>query len=228
MRTFSAATLGGVISDLPIAPSTLRGDAVTRGTRLAWTTILWNVAEGTIALIAGGVAGSAALVAFGLDSAVESGSGVFALRRLAAEGAGAAPQAVERAERRAQRGIAVSLGVLALWVLVQAAWTLVARERPEATWVGIALPAVSILVMGFLARAKRKVAGTLRSRALEADAFQTTTCFRLSILTLAGIGLHAAFGLWWADPVAALVMISPILQEARDAWRGRPCGCIAC
>jgi divalent metal cation (Fe/Co/Zn/Cd) transporter len=217
-----------MLPDLPLVRPASPPAALVQGTRLAWTTILWNVAEGAIALAAGGAAGSAALVAFGLDSAVESASGVLALRRLSVEAGGASGAAVEAAERRAQRGIALSLVALALWIAAQSAWTLLAREEPEATWVGIALPAVSILVMGFLARAKRTVAGALHSRALEADAFQTTTCFRLSILTLAGIGLHAAFGLWWADPVAALLMIGPVLQEARDAWRGRPCGCAAC
>jgi divalent metal cation (Fe/Co/Zn/Cd) transporter len=211
------------MSGLPIlAPSPPR-TAVLRGIRLAWATILWNVAEGALALVAGGAAGSAALVAFGLDSAVESASGVFALRRLSA-----GPDAVEDAERRAQRGIALSLVALAVWVLAQSVWTLVRAARPEPTLVGIVLPLLSIGGMAWLARAKRQVAGVLRSRALQADAFQTTTCFRLSVLTLAGIGLNAAFGLWWADPLAAMVMIVPILQEARDAWRGRPCGCTRC
>jgi divalent metal cation (Fe/Co/Zn/Cd) transporter len=201
---------------------------VRRGIRLAWTTILWNVAEGAIAIVAGGAAGSAALVAFGLDSAVESASGVLALGRLRAEAAAGGDDARERAERRAGRGIAVSLAALALWVAVQAGLTLWSRRRPEATAVGIVLPAVSIAVMAWLARAKRVVAGALGSRALEADAYQTTACFRLSLLTLAGVGLNAALGIWWADPLAALVMVWPILQEARESWEGRPCGCAAC
>ena len=145
-----------------------------------------------------------------------------------AEDRGIGEEARERAERRAQRGIALSLVALAAWVLGQALWTLLGGERPEATAVGIALPLVSIGVMAWLARAKRRVAGVLRSRALEADAFQTTTCFWLSVLTLAGIGLNAAAGLWWADPLAAIVMVWPIGKEARDAWRGRPCGCATC
>lgn len=216
------------MSGLPI-PSTVPAPGVAlRGVRLAWLTILWNVAEGAIALAAGSAAGSAALVAFGLDSAVESASGVFALRRLAAEAGRGDREVLARVERHAQRGIALSLLALALWILAQSLWTLLGGERPEATWVGIGLPVLSIGVMAWLARAKREVAGRLRSRALEADAFQTTTCFRLSVLTLAGLGLNALAGLWWADPVAALIMIGPVLQEARDAWRGRPCGCGTC
>ena len=201
---------------------------VSRGMRLAWLTILWNVVEGVVALIAGGSAGSTALVAFGLDSAVESASGAFALRRLRAEARGESPLARERAERRAQRGIALSLGALALWIVAQSAWTLLRGERPQVTWVGIGLPLLSMGVMAWLARVKRQVAGALQSRALEADAYQTTTCFRLSVLTLAGIGLHAVAGVWWADPLAAMVMIVPVVQEARDTWRGRPCGCASC
>jgi divalent metal cation (Fe/Co/Zn/Cd) transporter len=196
--------------------------------RLAWLTILWNVGEGAIALLAGRAAGSAALVAFGLDSAVESTSGVFALRRLTAEARGRNPEALAQAERRAGRGISLSLVALAVWILGQSLWTLTRGEPPEVTWIGIGLPLVSIAVMAWLARAKRKVAGTLGSRALEADAFQTTTCFRLSVLTLVGIGANAVAGLWWADPVAALLMIVPVLQEARNAWKGRPCGCAPC
>jgi divalent metal cation (Fe/Co/Zn/Cd) transporter len=210
-------------------PSTIPAPGIARrGMRLARLTILWNVGEGAVALAAGSAAGSAALVAFGLDSAVESASGIFALRRLAAESGGGDREALARVERNAQRGIALSLLALAVWIVAQSLWTLLRGERPDATWVGIALPVLSIGVMGWLARAKREVAGSLRSRALEADAFQTTTCFRLSVLTLAGLGLNALAGLWWADPVAALIMIVPVLQEARDAWRGRPCGCAAC
>lgn len=209
-----------IMSGLPVVTPAPPRPTVVRGLRLAWLTILWNVAEGLIAIVAGGAAGSAALVGFGLDSAVESASGVFALRRLSA-----GHSEVERAERRAQRGIALSLVALALWIGVQAVWTLVRRERPDPTLVGILLPLISIGVMGWLARAKRRVAGELRSRALEADAFQTTTCFRLSVLTLLGTGLNAAAGLWWADPLAALIMIVPILQEARSTWEGEPCTC---
>jgi len=203
-------------------------NTVSRGVRLAWLTILWNVAEAAVALIAGGFASSTALVAFGLDSAVESASGAIALRRLRAEAGTESREAREVAERRAQRGIAASLLVLGLWIAAQSSWTLWRGERPQVTWVGIGLPLLSIGVMAWLARAKRQVAGALRSRALEADAFQTTTCFRLSLLTLAGIALHAAVGLWWADPVAAMVMTVPVLQEARETWRGRPSGCASC
>jgi divalent metal cation (Fe/Co/Zn/Cd) transporter len=216
------------MAGLNVLPRSPSGAVAFRGVRLAWLTILWNVAEGAIALLAGGAAGSAALVAFGLDSAVESASGAFALRRLAAEARGKEPEVVADAEHRARRGIAVSLLALAMWILAQSLWTLARAERPEPTWVGIGLPVLSIGVMAWLARAKREVAGALRSRALEADAFQTTTCFRLSVLTLAGIGLNTVAGWWWADPLAALIMIWPVLQEARDAWRGRPCGCASC
>jgi divalent metal cation (Fe/Co/Zn/Cd) transporter len=216
-----------VLSHLRVAD--MAGPAVVRrGTHLAWLTIGWNVTEGAIALLAGGATGSAALVAFGLDSAVESASGAFALGRLHAEARGGDPGSRLRAERRSQQGIALSLVALALWIVGQSLWTLVRGEPPEASVVGIALPLVSIGVMAWLARAKRRVAGALRSRALEADAFQTTTCFWLSVLTLAGIGLNATAGLWWADPLAALAMVWPIGREARDAWRGRPCGCVAC
>jgi divalent metal cation (Fe/Co/Zn/Cd) transporter len=99
------------------------------------------------------------------------------------------------------------------------------HDAPEPTIVGIAFTAVSIVAMQWLARAKRRAARRLRSRALEAEASQTTACFWLSIITLAGIGLNGAFGWWWADPVAALGMTVFIAREGLDAYRGKACGC---
>jgi divalent metal cation (Fe/Co/Zn/Cd) transporter len=107
-------------------------------------------------------------------------------------------------------------------VAVDAALSLWHRERPSASPVGIGLTVVSLWTMIWLARAKRRAAG-LGSQALKADAFQTTACWWLSLITLAGIGLNAAFGWWWADPVAALGMTPLLVREGLEAWRGEDC-----
>ena len=123
-------------------------------------------------------------------------------------------------ERRARRLVALSLALLAAYVAFEAITSLLAGERPEASPVGLALAVVSLVVMWWLARAKRRVAVQLGSRAMGADAFQTEACFWLSVFLLVGIGANAAFGLWWADAVAALGMTVFIGREALEAWRG--------
>jgi divalent metal cation (Fe/Co/Zn/Cd) transporter len=134
-------------------------------------------------------------------------------------------EAIERLDRRAHQLIGASLFLLAAYVAVDASLALWRREKPEASLVGIVLTLVSIAMMLWLARAKRRAAAGLGSRALAADAFQTTACFWLSVITLAGVGLNAAFGWWWADPAAALGMTVFLVQEGSEAWRGEECDC---
>jgi divalent metal cation (Fe/Co/Zn/Cd) transporter len=131
--------------------------------------------------------------------------------------------AVERLDRRARRLVAISLFALALYIVTDASFSLWRAERPGASPAGIAVTILSLLVMVWLARAKRRTATALGSRALEADAFQTTACWWLSLITLAGIGLNAAFGWWWADPVAALGMTLLLIREGTEVWRGEDC-----
>lgn len=193
--------------------------------RLEYLSIGWNVIEGVIAVAAALAAGSVALLGFGIDSFVETASAAILVWRLRAE-AGARDRAeIDRLDRIAHRLVGASLFLLAAWVALDASLTLWNRERPEASPVGIALTAVSIVLMMALARAKRRAAAALESRALAADSFQTTACWWLSIVTLCGIGLNAALGWWWADPVAALAMTVFLVKEGREAWRGEDCGC---
>ena len=124
-----------------------------------------------------------------------------------------------------RRLVGASLFLLAAYVAFDAVKSLLMRDRPEPTTVGIVITSISLVVMWWLARAKRRTAAALGSRALEADSFQTTACFWLSLITLAGIALNAAFGWWWADPVAALGMIPFLVKEGREAWRGEACDC---
>ncbi len=145
------------------------------------------------------------------------------LWRLLAERRGADKERIEHLDRRAHRLVGVSLFLLAAFVLVDATHSLVTAERPSVSLVGIVLTSVSLVVMVWLARAKRRAARALDSRALEADAFQTTACWWLSLIALGGMGLNAAFGWWWADPAAAIGMCYFLVSEGREAWRGETC-----
>lgn len=197
-----------------------RAGLIERGLRLEYLTVGWNAVEAVVAIVAAAMAGSPALLGFGIDSIVESASGTVLIWRLREERRGSDAEAVERLERTASRLVAVSLAALAIYVAWESATSLVDGERPEPSLIGIALALASLGVMWWLARAKRRVARGLDSRAMAADAFQTDACFWLSLFLLVGIGLNAALGWWWADPVAALAMAVVIAREAVEAWRG--------
>ncbi|MFP2903693.1 cation diffusion facilitator family transporter [Pyxidicoccus sp. 3LFB2] len=199
-----------------------------RATALTVLTLGWNVIEGVIAVAAALVSGSVALLGFGVDSFVESTSAAVMLWRLSAERREwRTPGELERLDRRAHRLIGLSLFALAAFVTWEAAAALLTGERPQPSLVGLILTTVSLAVMMWLARAKKRTAMALGSRAMEADAFQTTACWWLSLITLGGIGLNAAFGWWWADPLAALGMTFFIVKEGREAWRGEDT-CTSC
>lgn len=197
-----------------------RTHLLRRGLRLEWLTVGWNIIEGVIAIGAALAAGSVALLGFGIDSFVESSSGAVLIWRLRAESRFADEQRIESVERRAQRLVAGSLFVLAAYITADAVLALARREHPEPSPVGVTLAAISLAVMWLLAREKRRTAIALGSRAMEADAFQTTACWWLSLIVLAGLGANGAFGWWWADPVAALGAAVFIAREGLEAWRG--------
>jgi len=191
-----------------------RQDTLRHGRQLAYLTVIWNSLEGFIAVGAGVVAGSIALVGFGIDSVIEVSSGAIILWRLASG---------EHRERVALRLIGVSFLALAVYVTFDAVKSLWLREIPDATYVGIAVAALSLVAMPLLAREKRKVAASLNSRAMEADSRQTDICAYLSAILLGGLLLNAIFGWWWADPVAALIMVPIIAKEGIGALRGETC-----
>jgi divalent metal cation (Fe/Co/Zn/Cd) transporter len=202
-----------------------RAGHLRRGLALEYFTVGWNVLEGVVSVAAAVAAGSVALLGFGIDSFVETTAGLILIWRLRAERQARDREEIERLDRRAHKLVGLSLLLLAGYVAFDASKALIARERPEPTPVGIAVTSLSLAVMWWLARAKRRTARSLASRALEADSFQTTACFWLSLVTLAGIALNAALGWWWADPVAALGMTWFLVAEGREAWRGEDCGC---
>jgi divalent metal cation (Fe/Co/Zn/Cd) transporter len=197
-----------------------RPHLLARALRLEYVTVGWNVVEGVVAIAAALAAGSVALLGFGVDSFVESASGSILIWRLLAERRATDEERIEHVERRAQRLVAASLVLLAAYIAWDSVTSILAGERPEPSLIGIVLAAVSLVVMWWLARAKRRVGTALGSRAMTADAFQTDACFWLSLFLLVGIGANALFGFWWADPLAALGMTVFIGREALEASRG--------
>ena len=193
---------------------------VRRGKLLEYFTGGYNSLEGVVAIASGLVAGSIALVGFGFDSAIEVISGCVLLWRLYGD---ADESRRERIEQRALRIVGISFFLLAAYVTFDAVKSLVRREAPEESVVGIALAAVSVVVMPLLVRAKRRIARSIGSAALHADATQTQICTYLSAILLGGLVLNAAVGWWWADPLAALVMVPIIAKEGWEGVRGEHC-----
>jgi len=197
-------------------PSGARALAVRRARLLNRVTIGWNVVEGVVAVTAGLLAGSVSLVGFGLDSGIEVSASVILAWRLWQERAGGC---MGDSDRRASRGIAACFAALAAYVWTEAVRDLLGGARPEASGVGIAVAALSLLVMPWLARAKRRLAPALGSQAAASEADQTMLCALLSAVVLVGLGLNAALGWWWSDPVAGLVVGILATVEARRTWR---------
>jgi divalent metal cation (Fe/Co/Zn/Cd) transporter len=205
--------------------TTDRRSAVRRGQWLTWATLLYNSLEAVLSIGAGVVAGSVALVGFGIDSVIEltaSGAGLWRLH------ADIDPPTRARTERQTVRLIGLCFVVLAVYVTYDAGRTLLARHVPEESVLGIVIAAASLIVMPVLARAKRGVAFTLASGALAAEAKQTQLCAYLSAILLAGLALNATVGWWWADPAAALAMVPLIAWEGLQALRGRTVCCDDC
>jgi len=196
--------------------------AVGRGRRLEYITAAWNGLEGLVAIAAGVVAGSISLVGFGIDSFIEVASGCVLLWRMSVD------WRIERREaneRRALRVVGVCFLALAVYLAYESGSDLWARRAPEHSVAGIFLACASLVAMPLLSRAKRKVGTALGSAAMHADARQTEFCTYLSAVLLGGLVLNALFGLWWADPLAALVMVPIIAREGLEALRGRACAC---
>jgi divalent metal cation (Fe/Co/Zn/Cd) transporter len=192
---------------------------VRRGLRLNYVTLGYNVLEAGAALAAGVAAGSVSLLGFGIDSVVEVTASLAARWRLRTD-ADVVRRA--RAERRTHRVVGASFLALAAWVAYEAIETLWTRDAPAPSLPGVVVLALSVVVMPLLARAKRRVARSLDSAALRAEATQTSLCAYLSAIALAGVALNAVFGWWWADPVAALAMTPIIAKEGLEGLAKRP------
>ena len=192
-----------------------------KGWRLEVATVAWNAIEGIIAVAAGVTAGSIALTGFGIDSWIETTSGVVVGWRVHRELQGLTLARAEELERRASRVAGALLIALGIFIFVEAGRRLLGFGEParEST-IGIVLTAVSLAVMPFLGWAKLKTARELGSSALRADAYETIACAWLSFTTLAGLLLNSLFGWGWADPLAALVLVPLILREGWESWQG--------
>jgi divalent metal cation (Fe/Co/Zn/Cd) transporter len=197
-----------------------RESAVSRGLRLEYLTVAWNAIEALVALVFGSVAGSIALVGFGLDSIIEVPSGAVLLWRLRSDHNA---ERRERVEHRALRLVGISFLALAAYIVFEVSKTLVQKQAPAASVPGIALAAAALIVMPLLARAKRRVASSLGSRALHADSRQADFCAYLSAIMLGGLLLNAGLHWWWADPLAGLAMTPLIAREGVEALQGKTC-----
>jgi len=192
--------------------------------RVRWlvaATITYNVIEAVVAIAAGAVASSGALVAFGLDSVIEVSSAAAVAWQFSARD----PELIERRERRALRIIALSFFALAAYVAVDSVRALVTGDKPGHSTPGLVLAALSLVVMPGLSYAQRRAGRELGSASAVADSMQTLLCTYLSAVLLLGLAANSLFGWAWADPAAALVIAAMAVKEGREAWRGDACGC---
>jgi divalent metal cation (Fe/Co/Zn/Cd) transporter len=195
-----------------------RGRLIRRARTLSLLTIGWMTVEAAVAVVAALVAGSVALLGFGLDSLIELGSASTILWLYTGSRGGS-----EAAERRAQQVIAVSFAALALYLAFDAIHTLASRTHPDVTWVGVAVTAGAIVFMPVLARAKGRVARALGSAATGGDAAQSWLCAISAAAVLVSILANDAIGWWWLDPVAGLGIAGLAVREGREAWAGEAC-----
>lgn len=179
-------------------------------------TISYNVVEAVIAIAAGTVASSTALIGFGLDSVIEVASAAAVAWQFSGKDPGAR-------ERRALRIIAVSFFALALYVSVESVLSLLGADAAQHSTVGIVLAAVSLVIMPFLSYAQRRAGRELGSVSAVADSKQTLLCTYLSGVLLVGLVVNSALGWWWADPLVGLVIAVAAIREGRNAWRGEHC-----
>jgi divalent metal cation (Fe/Co/Zn/Cd) transporter len=189
-----------------------------RARLLSWVSLAYMTVEGAVAIAAGIVAGSFALIGFGIDSAIEGFASLVIVWRFTG-----ARLLSETAERRAQVLVAIQFFLLAPYVGFEAAQALLTGERPDASWVGIALATSSLVVMPFLGRAKQRIGERMGSVATRGEGQQNMLCAYLAAALLVGLLGNAVLGLWWLDPAAALVIAAVALREGIESWRGEGC-----
>jgi cation diffusion facilitator family transporter len=194
-------------------PLECRRELHRRALWLEYFTVGWNVIEGVVAIGAGIIAGSVALVGFGVDSSIEVISALGLLWRLRKAGPDATVAEESGAERRALYVVAATFFLLAAYITYEAGTALLGREEPDRSTVGLVLSVLSLVIMPALAWSKQRTGRQMGSRALVADAAETWVCSYLSLALLAGVGLSALFGWWWADPIGALAMLPVILWQ---------------
>jgi divalent metal cation (Fe/Co/Zn/Cd) transporter len=210
-------------------PAPTRIGAIRQGVWIETVTILWMTIEAGVAITVGFTTHSVSLQGFGMDSIVELIAGGILLWRLLVEQRGGSVERVEQAERRATWITAISLFVLAVYIVGDSALTLLTRTKPQASWWGFGLAVAAAIIMPLLWQSKLRIARRIGSAALKADAACSVTCAYMSLTLLSGLLLNRFFGWWWADPLAALLLIYFLVQEGREALHeartGETCSC---
>jgi divalent metal cation (Fe/Co/Zn/Cd) transporter len=190
---------------------------------LSSLTLVWLGIEGAIGVVAGVIAGSIALVAFGLDSAIEGLASIIVIWRFSGT-----RTVSPTAERRAQRWVAISFFLLAPYVAAEAIETLIDGAAAETSWLGIGLTAGTLVLCPWLGLTKQRIAEKLGSRATYGEGTQNVLCAILAAAVLVGLAANSLFGLWWLDPTIALAIATICVHEGRKAWQGEQCGCASC
>lgn len=187
---------------------------------LSWFTVLYNIFEGVVSIIAGMIAGSISLVGFGLDSFIESLSGGIMIWRFSVVEK-MNEEEEEKIENKARKLVAVTFFILSVYVLYESIKKLISHEIPQLSILGMIITALSLIVMPLLFLAKNKVGRELGSKSLIADSKETLCCIYLSVSVLIGLILNALFHWWWADPVAGLIVVYFLIKEGVEAWKGK-------
>jgi divalent metal cation (Fe/Co/Zn/Cd) transporter len=191
---------------------------IARVKLISWLSLVWMTAEGVIGTTAGIMANSIALIGYGVDSTITGIASVIIIWRFSGERVNS-----EHAEARAQRIVAITFFLLAPYIIVTAFHHLVTGSEAQASWVGIGLAIVSVTLMPLFGRAKKRIGGRLRSRATTGEGTQNILCAYLSLAILVGLAANAVLGLWWADPLVALLVAVAALQTGIRTWRGDGC-----
>jgi divalent metal cation (Fe/Co/Zn/Cd) transporter len=199
-----------------------RDRQIKRAKALSWLSLGWMTVEGAVAITAALIAGSVALLGFGIDSAIEGLASVIVIWRFTGS-----RRLSDHAELRAQKAVAISFFLLAPYIAQDAVRALIAGDHPSTSWVGIALSVSSIVVMPLLGRAKQRVAERLGSDATAGEGAQNLLCAYMAAGVLVGLGANAAVGWWWLDPVIAFAIAAIAVREGREVWAGEGCACVA-
>jgi divalent metal cation (Fe/Co/Zn/Cd) transporter len=197
-----------------------RDRLIGRAKALSWLSLAWMTVEGAVGVSAALIAGSVALLGFGIDSVIEGLASVIVIWRFTGS-----RRVSEKAERRAQKLVAVSFFLLAPYIAQDAIRTLIAAAHPSTSWVGIGLSVSSIAVMPMLGRTKRRIGRALGSGATAGEGAQNLLCAYMAAGVLAGLIANALVGWWWLDPVIALAIAALAVREGREAWEGEGCAC---
>ena len=219
-----------VLNAAPVAqPASTRKSDLRQGIWIELATIFWMTIEASIAITVGFTSRSVSLQGFGMDSIIELIAGGILLWRLLVEQRGGAVSRIEQAERRASWVTAIALFALAVYIVGDSASAFLTQTRPESSWWGVGLAVAAAIIMPLLWQSKLRIAKRIGSAALKADAACSVSCAYMSVTLLVGLLLNRIFGWWWADPLAALVLIYFLVQEGREAWHeartGETCSC---